>query len=74
MTTLPTFAKTLTSTKFDELLDLSSWMRSNQTAVEETHHCDLGYLDLQEEGEELAEAITSAGFTYEQVEEFTFSE
>lgn len=74
MSTLPAFAYTLTTEKFDVLLDLSTWMRSNQRAVEETHHCDVDYLDLQEEGEELAEAITDAGFTYEQVEEFTFSE
>ena len=60
--------------QFDDLLDLSDWMRSNQRAVEETHHCDVAYLDLQDDIDELAEAIKSTGFTYEQVEEFTFSE
>ena len=73
MTTLPTFARSLTETQFDVLLDLSSWMRTHQHQLEETHHCEPSYLDLQEEGEELAESITAAGFTYEQVEDFTFS-
>lgn len=74
MTTLPTFAKSLTEAQFDVLLDLSSWMRSHYNAIEDTHHCEPDYLDLQMQGGELAEAITDSGFTYEQVEDFTFSE
>ena len=74
MTTLPAFAKALNEKQFDVLLDLTSWMRSHYNAIEDTHHCEPGYLDLQQDGEDLSESITAAGFTYEQVEDFTFSE
>ena len=74
MTTLPAFCKSLTEAQFDVLLDLSSEMSSWYAQHETTHYCDVEYLDLQEAGEELAKDITAAGFTYEQVEEFTFSE
>ncbi len=70
--TLPTFCKGMTEERFDILLDLSSWMRSWSSDVEDTHHCDENYLELQQQGEELSQAIEKAGFTYEQVEEFTF--
>ena len=71
-TALPSFAKELSEARFDELLDLSSWMRSWSNALEHTNHCDEFYLDLQEDGDELQKAITDAGFTYEQVETFAF--
>ena len=58
--------------RFDVLLDLSSWMQSWSSGVEDTHHCDEDYLELQEQGEELGQAIEAAGFTYEQVETFAF--
>ena len=70
--TLPSFAKELSSERFDVLLDLSSWMQSWSSAIEDTHHCDEDYLELQEEGEMLSQAIEETGFTYEQVETFAF--
>ena len=70
--TLPAFCKGMSSERFDILLDLSSWMSSWSNAIEDTHHCDEDFLDLQEQGEELRQAIEAAGFTYEQVETFTF--
>ena len=70
--TMPTFAKELTNERFDELLELSSWMQRWSSAIEDTNHCEERYLDLQTEGEELGQAIDEAGFTYEQVETFAF--
>ena len=72
--TLPTFAKNLTEAQFDVLLNLSTELSWWYNQHENTHYCDVEYLDLQQTGEELAKDITDAGFTYEQVEEFTFSD
>ena len=66
------FAKTLSAKRFDVLLELSSWMQSQHNALIDTNPCDEAYLGIQDEGEELAEAITENGFTYEQVETFAF--
>ena len=70
--TLPSFCRGMSQERFDILLDLSSWMQSWSSGVEDTHHCDEDYLELQEQGEELGQAIEAAGFTYEQVETFAF--
>ena len=70
--TLPSFCRGMSDERFDELLDLSSWMRSWSHALEHTSHCDEFYLDLQEDGDELRQAIEAAGFTWEQVETFCF--
>ena len=66
------FAKTLSAKRFDVLLELSSWMQSQHNALMDTNPRDEAYLGIQDEGEELAEAITENGFTYEQVETFAF--
>ena len=47
-------------------------MQSQHNAQMDTNPCDKAYLGIQDEGEELAEAITENGFTYEQVETFAF--
>lgn len=69
---IPSFCKGMSEEKFDLLLDLSSWMKSNHDALIETNHCDESYLDIQREGEELSEAITEAGFSYSMVETMAF--
>lgn len=66
------FAKSLTTERFDLLLEMSSWMQHWHGALDATHHCDENYLDLQQQGEEMREAIEASGFTWEQVETFAF--
>ena len=70
--TLPSFCKDLSEERFDELLELSSWMKTWSNALEDTNHCEPGFHDLQLQSADLADAIKESGFTWEQVETIAF--
>lgn len=39
-----------------------------QSELENTHHCDPEYLDVQRDGEDLARMIAESPFSYEEIE------
>ena len=66
------FVRQLDNQQFETLQTLASWMRGHHNLIENTHYCDPEYNDLAGRGEALADAIEDAGFTYEQVENFSY--
>ena len=50
----------------DQLVSIyKSWSHD----LENTHHCEPEYLEIQRAGEDIARFIEASGFTYEEIEE-----